>query len=292
MQEKRENNEVTATGQSRRLFRVILLNALISIVEIAGGLFANSLALISDAIHNISDVLSSFIAWQAVRTGTRKSTLHKTFGFRRIEILAAFLNSLILVVISAFLIFEAIARFSQHKHVNGLIMSGVAIIGFIVNFLGVLILKKEASGSLNIRSAYLHLLADSISSLAVIAGGILIFYFNIYWADPVLTILISLYIFTETYKILKQTADILMQGTPSGIDLLEIKKDLEAFDDISNIHHVHAWNLTETEIQFECHVDLKKNLSVGETAMISRKIKNISQGKIWHSPYDYPVRIR
>jgi len=109
---------------------------------VTGGLFANSLALISDAIHNASDVFSSVMAWLAVKTGNRKSTLNKTFGFKRIEILAAFLNSLILVIISAFLVFEAISRFSLHQHVNGLVMSGVAALGFLANFVGVLLLKK------------------------------------------------------------------------------------------------------------------------------------------------------
>jgi len=289
MRGKKDSNETSANSRRRRLLWVILLNAVISIAEVTGGLFANSLALISDAIHNVSDVLASVMAWWAIKTGNRKSTLNKTFGFKRIEILAAFLNSLILVIISVYLIFEAISRFSHHEHVNGLIMSGVAIIGFLANLFGVLVLKRDASESLNIKATYLHLLTDTISSLAVVLGGILIFYFDIFWADPVITILIALYIFTETYKILKQTVDILMQGTPSGIDLIEIKKDLEAIEEISNIHHVHAWNMTEMEIQFECHVDLNKNLSVGETALISRKIKGILREKygIRHATIQY-----
>jgi cobalt-zinc-cadmium efflux system protein len=286
---KKDNNESTASSRSRRLFWVILLNAGISIAEVAGGLFANSLALISDAIHNISDVLSSALAWLAVRTGNRKSTLNKTFGFKRIEILAAFLNSLILVVISAFLVFEAISRFSQQQHVNGLVMSGVAVIGFLANFLGVLLLKRDITDSLNIKATYLHLLGDSISSLAVVFGGILIYYFNIFWVDPAMTIFIAVYIFIETYKILRQAVDILMQGTPSGIDLIEIKRDLEAYDEILNIHHVHAWNMTENEIQFECHIDLNKDIPVGETAVISRKIKGILKEKygIRHATIQY-----
>lgn len=289
MPEKKDSNGTSASSRSRRLFWVILLNAAISIAEVTGGLFSNSLALISDAIHNASDVLASVMAWWAVKTGNRKSTLNKTFGFKRIEILAAFLNSLILVVISVYLVFEALSRFSHHEHVNGLIMSGVAVVGFLANLFGALVLKRDASESLNIKVAYLHLLADTISSLAVVMGGILIYYFDIFWVDPVITILIALYIFTETYKILKQTVDILMQGTPSGIDLIEIKKELEAFEEISNIHHVHVWNMTEIEIQFECHVDLKKDLSVGETALISRKIKGILREKygIRHATIQY-----
>jgi cobalt-zinc-cadmium efflux system protein len=289
MPEKKHSNEHTHSSRSRRLFWVIFLNAAISIAEVAGGLFANSLALISDAIHNASDVISTVMAWLAVKTGNRKSTLNKTFGFRRVEILAAFLNSVILVVISAFLVFEAISRFSDHEHVNGLIMSGVAIIGFLANFFGVLLLRRDAAGSLNIKAAYLHLLGDSISSLAVVLGGILIYYFNMFWVDPAITIFIAVYIFFETYKILRQTVDILMQGTPSGIDLLEIKKDLESFEEISNIHHVHIWNMTEMEIQFECHIDLNKDVSVGETSAISHKIKSILRQKygIRHTTIQY-----
>jgi cobalt-zinc-cadmium efflux system protein len=289
MPERKDFNDPVASNRRKRLFWVILLNAVISIAEIAGGLFANSLALISDAIHNISDVFSTIMALVAAKTGERKSTLNKTFGFRRAEILAAFLNSLVLVVISAFLVYEAITRFSQQEHVNGLVMSGVAVVGFIANLLGALLLHRDSTHNLNVRAAYLHLFGDSVSSLAVIVGGILIYYFNLFWVDPAMTILIAVYIFFETYKILRQTVDILMQGTPSGIDLLEIKKDIEEYEEVANIHHVHAWNMTESEIQFECHIDLDKNFSVSETAVISRKIKKLLKEKfgIRHATIQY-----
>jgi cobalt-zinc-cadmium efflux system protein len=168
-------------------------------------------------------------------------------------------------------------------------MSGVAAVGFLANFFGVLLIKRDASGNLNIKATYLHLLVDSLSSLAVVLGGILIYYYSIFWVDPAMTIFIAVYIFFETYKILRQTVEILMQGTPSGIDILEIKKDLEGFDEISNIHHVHVWNMTEMEIQFECHVDLNKDLSVAQTALISRKIKSMLKEKygIRHTTIQY-----
>jgi cobalt-zinc-cadmium efflux system protein len=276
-------------GSNRRLFWTIVLNAGISAVEVAGGLMANSLALLSDALHNLSDVLTSIIAWSANRIGGRKSNLNRTFGYKRIEILAASLNSIILIVISVYLIFEAISRFGSHSEISGKIMFVVASFGFTANFIGMILLRRDAAGSLNIKAAYLHFLGDALASLAVIVGGLLIWLFGIYWIDPVVTILIGLFILYEGFKILKQTNAILMQGTPSGIDLIIIKSDLEAIEEIANIHHVHAWNMNENEVQFECHVDLKNNLSVSETEPVSRKIREIliKKHNIRHTTIQY-----
>jgi cobalt-zinc-cadmium efflux system protein len=266
-------------AKNRRLFWTIFLNAAISVAEMTGGVMANSLALISDSLHNLSDVLTSVIAWAANKIGNRKSTLNRTFGYKRIEILAASLNSLILIAISAYLVFEAVSRFGSRNEIRGMIVFIVATIGFLANFMGVVLLKRDSAGSLNIRAAYLHFLGDALASLAVIFGGILIWIFRINWIDPVVTIIISIYIFYEAYKILRQTNDILMQGTPPGIDLVMVKRDIEMFPEIANIHHIHAWIMSESEIHFECHVDLRENLTVTDTEAISGKVREMLRKK-------------
>jgi len=199
------------------------------------------------------------------------------------------LNSMILVVISVFLIIEAHNRFLHPEKIDGVIMFIVASFGFLANFFGVLVLKKESSISLNIKATYLHLLGDAISSLAVIAGGILIYYFNVFWLDPLVTVMISLFIIVESFLILKKTNDILMQGTPAGIDLMEVKKELESLEEISNIHHVHAWNMDETNIHFECHADLSGDIPISETNVITNKIEKILKEKfnIRHATIQY-----
>jgi cobalt-zinc-cadmium efflux system protein len=128
---------------------------------------------------------------------------------------------------------------------------------------------------LNVKAAYTHLLADTLSSFAVIIGGILIFYYKIYWIDPILTFLIGIYIFRETWFILKQAYLILIQATPNTLDLTKVKTSIETFKEIDNVHHVHAWKLDDSQIHFECHIDLKENIRISETEEILFKIKTL-----------------
>jgi len=161
------------------------------------------------------------------------------------------------------------------ESVKGGLMVWIAVIGLAANFLSILLLKKEKGKSLNIRAAYLHLLGDTLSSVAVVAGGILILFFRIYWIDPVLTLFISLYILKETYEVLRQTVDILMQGTPRDLDLNRVQQVLEQIEGIDNIHHVHAWNLSDREVHFECHVDLAEDIRVSESEKILNEVTEI-----------------
>jgi cobalt-zinc-cadmium efflux system protein len=267
------------TVKGNRLLVATVLNFIISLAEVAGGLISNSLSLISDALHNLSDGLALFIAWIANRISKRPSDAKRTFGYKRIEILAAFLNALILIAVSLYLFYEATLRIIEPEPVKALIMIVVAVIGLIANLAAVLLLRFDAKLNINVKAAYLHLLGDTLTSVAVIIGGILIYYFNIYWVDPVITILIGLYIIRQTWTILKQTIDILMQSTPAGIDLELIRKDLEHIPEISNIHHVHLWNLDDQSIHFEGHVDLSENSRISDTDSIYLKIEKILKEK-------------
>lgn len=258
-----------------RLIGVLVLNLIITLAELAGGMLANSLALVSDAVHNFGDTLSIFVAWLAGRISDRDPNIRKTFGYRRAEILSAFLNASVLIVICLFLLSEGWKRLMHPESVQGGLMVWIALIGFAANFLSILLLKKEEGKSLNIRAAYLHLLGDTLSSVAVIAGGILILFFRIYWIDPVLTLFISMYILKETYEVLRQTVDILMQGTPKDLDLNRVQQVLEQIEGISNIHHVHAWNLSDREVHFECHVDLAEDIRISESEKILNEITEI-----------------
>jgi len=266
----------TSTGISEKnLFAAVILNFIITGVEITGGLISNSLALLSDALHNLGDGIAVLIAYIAHKISKKNSNSRKTFGYTRIEILAAFLNSVFLVAICVFLIVEAVKRFHDPAPIKGMIMFLVAGVGLIANLIAVLLLRSDSEKNMNIRAAYLHLLGDTLSSVVVITGGILIFFFNIFWIDPVITILISLYIFRETYILLKDSFNILMQSSPKDLDLNGIKNDIEAIPEISNIHHIHAWNLSENEIHFEGHVDLKKDLPVSKTDVLRSNIEEL-----------------
>ncbi len=262
-----------------RMLIATALNLVISIAEIVGGILSNSLSLISDAMHNLTDGLAIFIAWIANRISKRPSNLKRTFGYKRIEILAAMLNAGVLVVISVWLFYEAALRLINPEPVEGGLMMIIATIGLLANLISVLILRKDSTKNINVKAAYLHLLGDTLTSVAVIIGGIIIYYFDIFWIDPLITIVIGLYILKETWSILRQTNDILMQGVPAGLELTAICSDLEGFPEIANIHHVHVWNLDDHSIHFECHVELKENLRLSETSQVQLKIEKLLDEK-------------
>lgn len=261
--------------RQRNLILATILNFFIFIGEIIGGVISNSLALISDAAHNISDAFAVAIALVAYRIGKRDPDLKRTFGFRRIEILAAFFNAVILIVIIIFLFYEAVKRLEAPQHVRGPVMLIVASAGFIANMIAVLLLRQDKRHNLNVKSAYIHLLGDSLASVAVIVGSVVIIRFKIYWIDPALTILVGIFILRQAYKIIRQAVDILMQSTPERLDLMEVKKEIEKIDTVSNIHHVHAWTLDDRQLHFECHIDLKQNYKLSELEPVRKQIEKM-----------------
>lgn len=259
----------------KNLLAATLLNLVITIVEIAGGILSGSLALLSDAVHNLSDTFATFIAYLAILIGKRDANQKKTFGYQRLEILAALLNAVLLIVISFFLLKEAYERWNDPRPINSMVMLIVAMIGLLANLYAVIILKKDAHKSINVRAAYIHLIGDSLSSVVVIIGGILIQIFNVYWIDPLITLLISLYIIREAYVILKESVHILMQSTPDQLDLSKVKLRVEQIPQVYNIHHIHAWMLTDNEIHIEAHVELKNDHKLSEVKKIHSAIEQI-----------------
>jgi cobalt-zinc-cadmium efflux system protein len=276
MERHHHHNRGTDTDISQRNLLVsAFLNLGITVTEIAGGLISNSLALLSDALHNLGDTSAVIIAYFANRISKKDYSDKKTFGYKRIEILAALLNAVVLLVIIVYLFIEAFHRLQHPEPIKGLIMFAIALTGFAGNLVSVMLLKKDSVKNINVRAAYLHLLGDTISSVLVILSAVFIYFFRIFWIDPLVTIILGLYLLKETWEILRQTVGILMQETPQGLDLAAIKKELESLPEIDNIHHVHAWNLTDREIHFVCHVDLKDDIKVSETGFINDKIRTL-----------------
>ena len=243
----------TITG---RLITTMLLNILIAVVQIIGGIISGSLALISDALHNMSDAVSILISYIALRLKHHDNSERHTFGLKRAEILAAVINSAILIAIYIFLFYEAFLRFFTPNKIEAETMTFVALIGFIANLAGTILLKRDSKNSINIRSSYIHLLGDSVSSVAVILAGIAISVWNVYWIDPLLTIVIGLYIIKESYNILLEAVHVLMEGAPSEISLDEIKLEVEKFPEVKDIHHVHIWTVGDGDVHLEAHVNI------------------------------------
>ena len=257
------------------LIITMVLNFIITLVEVIGGLLSGSLSLLSDALHNFSDGISVIVSFIALRLSKRENTLKNTFGYKRAEILAALFNSSFLIIISFFLFKEAYLRIQHPQNIESKIMITVALVGLAANTISVFLLKSGAKDNINIRSAYIHLFSDSLSSLGVIIGGILIYYFNITIVDPILTFAIGAYVLKEGFDILKQSVNILMEKTPAHINILKLKKIIENIPEVDNIHHVHVWQTNEKQFLLEGHIDVKRDINLSEAEKIRNNINSI-----------------
>jgi cobalt-zinc-cadmium efflux system protein len=239
------------------LFLVVILNFVIAFAEIFGGILSGSVSLISDAMHNLSDGISVMISYIAIKIQQKKNDKKRTFGYKRSGIISAFINSLVLIFISLFLFKEAYEKFLHPTSINSSIVILVAIVATVANSLGVFLLHRDSKEDINIKSSYLHLLGDALSSIGVIVAGILIFFFHINWVDPFIATLISLYILKESFDILKNSTNILFEGVPDDIDIYKIVDEIKQIDGVDDVHHVHVWCLNEKNINFEAHVNIK-----------------------------------
>lgn len=242
-----------------KLWISILLNLVITLAQFIGGLVSNSLALLSDAAHNLNDTLSLGIALYARKIGQKKADSANTFGYKRAEIIGAFINLITLIIIALVLIKEGIERFMDPVSIDGSIMLWVAVIGLLGNVVTAILLHSQRKENLNMKSAYLHILSDAFSSVGVILGGWLILYYQWYWVDSVLTIAIGIYILFHSYHMLRESIDILMEATPGHISLPELENGLKKIDLVEDIHHLHIWNLNESQTLLECHVRIDES---------------------------------
>jgi len=264
----------------------IILNIFITVAQIIGGILSGSLALISDALHNFSDVISLVISYVAnLLTKKKNQTLQQTFGYKRAEIIAAFINSTTLIVIAVFLVIEAFKSLLNTHEVKSDIVIWLALLSVVLNGLSVLLIKKDAKHNLNIRSAYIHLLTDMITSVAVFIAGILMKYYQIYWIDGVITLGIAIYLVYLSLDVLKQSLKILMLFAPERIIIKDVEKTILAIDEIKNIHHVHIWQLNEYDCHFEAHIEFKKDVKLSEFDKVCEKVEKIlkEQFNINHS---------
>jgi len=261
--------------KGQRLFWTIILNLSISIAELIGGLISGSIALISDAIHNFSDVLSLIISYIANKLSHKSATEKSTFGYKRSEILAAFFNSTTLLILAFFILYETVLRFFEPIHITPNLVIYLSIGSIVVNALSVLFIQKDAKDNMNMKSAYLHLFSDMLTSIAVLIGGILMKYYQIYWIDTVFSALIAIYLMYMSWRIFKSSLKIMMQFTPENINLQNIANEVEGINEIKNIHHIHIWQINEHDIMFEAHIDLKKNIKITDFEQVKSQIETI-----------------
>lgn len=265
--------------EGKNLVATILLNTSIALAEFVGGLISGSISLISDAIHNFSDVLSLIISYIANKLSKLDANEKRTYGYKRSEILAAFFNSSTLIILAVFVLFEAFERISNPVKISGNTVIWLALISIVVNGLSVLFVKKDAKKNINMKSAYLHLLGDMMTSIAVLIGGVLIKYFHVYWIDPFFSILIAVYLLYMSWEIFKTSLKIIMQFTPENIDINKVARDVQKFENVKNIHHIHVWQINEHDIMFEAHIDISENVKISDVDALLQKIKDFLYSK-------------
>jgi cobalt-zinc-cadmium efflux system protein len=261
--------------QGKNLLFSIFLNIIITVAQVIGGIISGSLALLSDALHNFSDVLSLVFSYVAHKLSRRKASYEQTFGLKRAELIAAFVNALSLIVVAIYLIYEAISRFFHPHDIQPTIVIWLAALGILVNGFSVLLLKKDAEHNLNMKSAYLHLLTDMLASVAVLIGGVLMYYFQIYWIDSILTLIIAVYLIVVGVDLLIKATKMLMLFTPEDINIKEIVKTINEIKGVKLLHHVHVWHLNEEELHLEAHLDCSENIKLSEFNELLHQIEEV-----------------
>jgi cobalt-zinc-cadmium efflux system protein len=243
------------SGRNRtRLALTLGLAAVYMLAEVAGGWFTGSLALLADAGHMLSDVAALGLSLFAMSMARRPPTSKRTFGYHRMEILAALANGAALVAISIFVLVEAVQRFRQPPEVDAPVMMAIATGGLLVNLAGLWILHEGRSESLNVRGAWLHVLTDALGSVQAIAAGALIWAFGWQWADPAASVLIAVLVVYSSWSLLKEATGVLMESAPSHIDVDEVRDAMIGIPGVIEVHDLHVWTITSGMENLSAHV--------------------------------------
>ena len=277
-----------APESDRALLGAVFINILLTLAQVIGGIISGSLSLIADALHNLSDAASLGIALFARTISRKPADKTKSFGYQRAEVIAALINLTLLITVSLYLIYEAVWRIVEPQVVTGLIIVMVAGVAFIVDMVTALITFRMSKNSLNMKAAFLHNLADALTSIGVIIAGTLILLYQWYWIDTLLTFLIAGFVLWQGIIMLPKTIHLLMEGTPENLSSDEIKASLEEDKYVEDVHHIHIWNLDEHRIALEAHVVVATN-ELQEVEVIKRKLKETLKDrfKITHSTLEF-----
>lgn len=246
------------------------------VIEVIGGLITNSLALLADAGHMLSDAVSLFIALMAFTFSRKVADYGKTYGYKRFEILAAVINGVTLILISAYIIYEAIERFQNPSAIASGGMLIIAIIGLLVNVLvaWVMLRGADVKENLNMRGAYLHVISDMLGSVGAIIAALLILLFGWAWADPVASVIVSVLVLRSGYLITKSSVQVLMEGTPNNVEVKKIIEKIQNTSDINSIHDLHIWTITSGLNALTCHAVVNEKMTIEESERMLRQIEH------------------
>lgn len=259
---------------TNRLRLSLTLTAAFVVVEIVAGVFGNSLALLTDAAHNFTDVIALGLSWYALRIAAKPANSGKTFGYHRVGILVALINSTTLILIALGIFVEAWKRFITPPEVDSVILIAVGALAFIINLVTALMVKKGSEHDLNLRSAFLHLMGDVMSTLGAVIAGIIIAFTNWNWLDPFVSVLIGAFILYNAWSILRQTIHILLESAPENINMDKMVADLRSVHGVLGVHDLHVWSISESLRMLSAHV-VVADISIGEGVDIQHNINEL-----------------
>lgn len=248
------------------------------VIEVVAGIIGNSLALLTDAAHNLTDVIALGLSWYAIRLTSQPATGRKTYGYHRAGILVALINSTTLVLISLGIFYEAFRRFTDPPEVEAGILIIVGSAAFLINLMTALLVKKGSEHDLNVRSAFVHLMGDVLSTVGAVIAGVIILFSGANWLDPLVSVLIGLLILYNAWGILRDSVDILLEATPRDVNIKDMVKDIAQVDGVLGIHDIHVWSLTQSLRTMSAHI-LTDDLHISAGADIQRKINEIVEDR-------------
>lgn len=268
-----EHDHSHSANKKSLMFSFIIITVFM-VVEVIGGLITNSLALLANAGHMLSDSISLGVAFLAFTLGERSANYDKTYGYKRFEILAAVFNGVTLVLIAGYIFYEAYHRFVNPPEVASTGMLLIATIGLVVNLIVAWIMKKgDTEENLNLRAAFLHVLGDLLGSVGAIVAALLIMFFGWGWADPLASVLVSILILISGFRVTKESFHVLMEGTPKNVDMDEIIETIENVDGVHSIHDLHVWSITSGQNALSCHAVVDPDLPIRDCQLILKKIE-------------------
>lgn len=241
-------------GSTKKLYLAVVINIILTVFQIVGGLLSGSLSLLADALHNFSDAGALAIAAVAARIAKIPPNQRMTYGYKRAEILGALINSTTLIIVGLYLLYEAVNRYFDQNPIDGWTVVWVAAIALVIDIFTALLTYSGSKDSVNIKAAFIHNVSDAAASVVVIISGILIINFQIYVIDLVATVLISLYVLYQAFTLIRQCILVLMQSTPTHLDVDEIKKSIEGVHLVKEAHHIHVWQLDDKKVLLEGHI--------------------------------------
>jgi cobalt-zinc-cadmium efflux system protein len=263
-----------AKQTASRLALALFITLAFVLVEAAAGYFANSLALLTDAAHNLTDVIALALSWYAVRLTLQPSNSQNTYGYHRAGILIALLNSTTLVVISLAIFYEAYQRFMAPPDVKAGVMVVVGLLAVIVNLVTALLVRQGSEHDLNLRSAFVHLMSDVASTIGAVVAGVIIYFTHANWLDPFVSVLIGVLILYNAWGIVRETVEILLEATPRDLDMETMVQDIKQVDGVLGVHDLHVWSLTQSLRTMSAHI-LTEDVPISKGALIQSRVNEL-----------------